>query len=91
MGRGGNVVGPAGTVTQNAAPAVAVNQPNPTPVLTGPFRVPVTNEYGKIVDWQQFPDADQAKTFMENMQAAPGAAVVAPQDDKVKLVSEEKF
>src|SRR5580692_12078080 len=56
MGRGGNVVGPAGTVTQNAAPAVAVNQPNPTPVLTGPFRVPVTNEYGKVVDWQQFPD-----------------------------------
>src|SRR5580692_8620207 len=92
MGRGGSA-GPAGTVSQNTAPAVAVNQNNNVamPALAVPFRVPVTNEYGQVVDWQQFPDAEQAKTFMENLRTAPGAAVVAPQNDQVKLVSEEKF
>ena len=90
MGRGGNA-GPA--VSQNSGPAVAVNQSNSTPVLAGPYKVPVVDQNGQVVDWEQFPDAEQAKNFMENEHGGtPGAAVVVPQDDnRIKLVSEEKF
>jgi anti-sigma factor RsiW len=79
--------------TQNTGPAVAVNnQPQAMPTTPATpmasLYVPVTNEYGQVVAWQPFQNADQAKSFVESLH---GNAVVAPTDDKVKLVSQENY
>ena len=77
--------------TQNTTPAVAVNnQPDatPAPASMASLYVPVTNEYGQVVAWQPFQNADQAKSFVESLH---GNAVVAPTDDKVKLASQENY
>jgi anti-sigma factor RsiW len=83
---------PVAPPTQNTSPAVAVNQPAAAPTATptpmASLYVPVTNEYGQVVAWQPFQNADQAKSFVESLH---GNAVVAPTDDKVKLVSQENY
>jgi anti-sigma factor RsiW len=97
MGRGNPAAGPNATVPPSGSgeTPVAIDQrttstptvnPSGTPIL-----VPVTNEYGQVVAWQQFPNAGVAKDFTEDLHRANHVPSAAPSDDRVKLLSDEKF
>jgi anti-sigma factor RsiW len=77
------------TLTVNTNPSNT--SPNIKPAPSSPIMVPVTNEYGQVVAWQQFQNADDAKNFTEDLHRANGAATATPPDDKIKLMSDEKF
>jgi anti-sigma factor RsiW len=72
---------------------IAANKTESTAVPTGPISVPVSDEYGRVVAFQKFDNAADARAFTEGLNrsrngAAPaaGAQPAAPPDANVKLV-----
>lgn len=97
FGRGNGVAGPNGATVPGGSgeTPVAIDQQSPsTPVLNPagtPILVPVTNEYGQVVAWQRFRNTGEAKDFTEDLHRANHLPSVTPSDDRVKLLSDEKF
>lgn len=87
----------AGGCAGRCEPVVAVNSTPGNADVTAiaatpnaPVYVPVTNEYGQVVAWQSFKNAGEAKDFTEGLHRVRDATASGPQDEKVKLISEEE-
>ncbi len=95
LGRGGH--GSQAAAPGEREPVVAVNSTPGNADVTAiaatpnaPVYVPVTNEYGQVVAWQSFKNAGEAKDFTEGLHRVRDATASGPQDEKVKLISEEE-
>jgi anti-sigma factor RsiW len=60
-------------------------------VADGPVEVPITDEYGRFVATQRFPDAEQARRFLDDLRRTHEAPAAATADGQTRTVSELRY
>ena len=91
-GRLGRGPAPTPSVASSLDP-VALTQPTPgSAVADGPVVVPITDEYGRVVASQPFPNAAQARGFLDDLHRAREAPSTATGGDgQVRTASELRY
>ena len=95
LGRGPAPQPSVATSTSFVSPGEATHgftQVAPASVLAdGPVEVPITDEYGRLVATQRFPDAEQARRFLDDLRRTHEAPAAATGDGQTRMVSELRY
>jgi hypothetical protein len=91
-GRLGRGPGAASTVavTPTSVVAPVVGRPSPAIASTG-VDMPITDEYGQVVDRQHFDSPEQARRFNDDLRRAYDGSTPAPVDGHARLASELRY